>query len=81
MKFQKKTQQELIAVFKNAKFKRVADGSIAIDYDYRVNITLKAVYAIWVDSDEKLLSVMDIHEYYTIENDSEFLKILKNATE
>lgn len=35
----------------------------------------------WVDSDRKLLSVIDMHEYYTIENDSDFIEILKNATE
>ncbi|MGE7921151.1 hypothetical protein ACQKM9_19750 [Viridibacillus sp. NPDC093762] len=73
------TQQELIEAFKNAKFKRVTDGSS--DYDYRINITLNTGYAMYAVSDKKSLSIIDTHEYYTIENDSDFFKILKNATE
>ncbi|WP_419962269.1 hypothetical protein [Psychrobacillus sp. BM2] len=73
------TQQALIEAIKNAKFKRGTDG--LIDYDYRVNITLNTGYTMWVDSDKQLLSVIDMHEYYTIENDSDFFEILKNAAE
>ncbi|QFG01226.1 hypothetical protein PB01_16770 [Psychrobacillus glaciei] len=76
------TQQELIDAFKNAKFKRVTD--ISSDYDYRINITFNTGYAMYVDSDKKLLCIIDTHgdknEYYTIENDSDFFKILKNST-
>ncbi|MER2172066.1 hypothetical protein SAMN04487786_0647 [Paenisporosarcina quisquiliarum] len=75
----KETQQEFIEAFKNAKFKRVTDGSM--DTDYRVNITLNTGYAMWVDSDKKLLKLIDTYEYYTIENDSDFFEILENATE
>lgn len=35
----------------------------------------------WVDTDKKLVKLIDGYEYYTIENDSEFFEILKNATE
>lgn len=73
------TQRELIESFKNAKFKRVTDGSS--DYDYLIHISLNTRYAMYVVSDKKLLRISDTNEYYTIENDSDFFKILKNATE
>ncbi|MEK5215861.1 hypothetical protein [Psychrobacillus sp. FSL H8-0487] len=73
------TQLELIESFKNAKFKRVTD--ISLDIDYRVNITFNTGYAMWVDSDKKIFNLIDGYEYYAIENDSEFFEILKNATE
>lgn len=72
------TQQELLKAFKNAKYKKVTDGSS--DYDYRINITLNTGYAMYVDLDKKSLNIIDTQEYYTIENDSDFFKILKNAT-
>ena len=52
-----------------------------MDTDYRVNITLNTGFAMWVDSDKKLLKLNDAYEYYTIENDSDFFEIFKNATE
>jgi len=73
------TQQELIEAFKNAKFIRVTDGSI--DYDYRVNITLNTGYAMWIDSNKKLLKLIDTQESYSTDNDSNFFEILENATE
>ena len=73
------TQLELIESFKNVKFKRVTD--VSLDIDYRVNITFNTGYAMWVDTDKKLVNLIDGYEYYTIENDSEFFEILKNATE
>ncbi|QUG41720.1 hypothetical protein KD050_21125 [Psychrobacillus sp. INOP01] len=73
------TKQELIESFKNAKFKRVTD--VSMDTDYRVNITLNTGYAMWVDSDKKLLNLIDAYEYYRIENDSDFFEILKITTE
>lgn len=79
IKISEETQQELIESFKNAKFKRVTD--VSMDTDYRVNITLNTGYAMWVDSDKKLLKLIDAYEYYTIENDSDFFGILKNTTE
>lgn len=79
IKISEETQQELIKSFKNAKFKRVTD--VSMDTDYRVNITLNTGYAMWVDSDKKLLKLIDAYEYYTIENDSDFFGILKNITE
>ncbi|MCK1999717.1 hypothetical protein MPH47_21245 [Psychrobacillus psychrodurans] len=79
IKIPEETQQELIKSFKNAKFKRVTD--VSMDTDYRVNITLNTGYAMWVDSDKKLLKLIDAYEYYTIENDSDFFETLKNTTE
>ncbi|WP_391117308.1 hypothetical protein [Psychrobacillus sp. L3] len=83
IKIPEKKQQELIEAFKNAKFKKVKNGSS--DYDYRINITFNTGYAMYVDSDKKLLCIIDTHgdrdEYYTIENDSDFFKILKSSTE
>jgi hypothetical protein len=74
------TQQELIKAFKNAKFKKISDlGSL--DDDYRINITLNTGYVMYLDSDKKLLYINDTEEAYEIENDSDFFKILKNATE
>ncbi|MEI4771874.1 hypothetical protein WAX74_19925 [Psychrobacillus sp. FJAT-51614] len=82
IEIQEETQQELIDAFKNAKFKRVTD--ISSDYDYRINITFNTGYAMYIDSDKKLLCIIDTHdethEYYTVENDSDFFKILKNST-
>ncbi|QUG41657.1 hypothetical protein KD050_20740 [Psychrobacillus sp. INOP01] len=72
------TQRELIDAFKNAKFERVTD--ISSDYDYRIKITFNTGYAMYVDSDKKLLVIVDTNESYTIENDSDFFKILKNFT-
>ncbi|WP_394192043.1 hypothetical protein [Paenisporosarcina quisquiliarum] len=72
-------EQELIEAFKNTKFIRVKDGSM--DYDYRVNITLNTGYAMWIDSNKKLLKVIDTQESYSTENDSDFFEILENITE
>ncbi|KQL33679.1 hypothetical protein AN959_16265 [Psychrobacillus sp. FJAT-21963] len=72
------TQQELIEAFKNAKFKKASD--VSSDYDYRINITLNTGYAMFVDSDKKSLIILDTYENYTMENDSDFFQILKNAT-
>lgn len=72
------TQQELIKAFKNAKFKIVKDGST--DYDYVINITLNTRYTLFAVSDKKLLRSNFTNEYYTIENESDFFKILKNFT-
>ena len=73
------TQQKLINAFKNAKFERVTD--ISSDYDYRIKITFNTGYAMYVDSDKKLLVIVDTNESYTIENSNDFFKILKNFTQ
>lgn len=75
------TQQELIGVFKNAKFKKVK--VVSGDYDYHINITLNTGFPMFVASDEKLLNIIrpdGQFEYYVILNDSDFFSILEKAT-
>ncbi|MFJ7738831.1 hypothetical protein ACIQ2D_21220 [Lysinibacillus sp. NPDC097287] len=76
------TQQALIEAFKNAKFKRVTDTFG--DFDYRINITFNTGYPMYVETDTQSLILIKHdgqYEHYSIVNDTDFFKILKNATE
>ncbi|QDQ02421.1 hypothetical protein FOH38_19175 [Lysinibacillus fusiformis] len=72
------TQHELIKAFKNAKFEKTTVS--LIDYNYRINIALNTGYAMFLDSDEKLLTISNTKENYAIANDSDFFSILEKAT-
>ncbi|MEK5331922.1 hypothetical protein [Lysinibacillus sp. FSL W8-0992] len=79
IKLPEETQQQLIEAFKNAKFGNVT--TTWLDYDYRINITLNTGHAMFLDSQNKSLTVISTKETYTISNDSDFFTILKKATE
>lgn len=71
IKLPEETQQQLIEAFKNAKFGNVT--TTWLDYDYRINITLNTGHAMFLDSQNKSLTVISTKETYTISNDSDFL--------
>jgi len=73
-----KTQRELITAFQNAKFKKTTIN--AINYDYRITIALNTGYSMYLDSDEKSLTIISTNKDYTIVNDSDFFSILEKAT-
>ncbi|MFB7158782.1 MULTISPECIES: hypothetical protein [unclassified Lysinibacillus] len=73
-----KTKRELIKAFQNAKFKKTTIN--AFNYDYRITIALNTGYAMYLDSDEKSLTIISTNKDYAIVNDSDFFSILEKAT-
>jgi len=72
------TQKQLIQAFQNAKFDKTTINPI--DYDYRITISLKTGYTMYLVSDKKSLNLISNHENYAIVNDNDFFSILEKAT-